>query len=169
MLQPTCAITRRAAPVGDAETARITHAQANVLGHRHPLHQPQVLVDERDRLPAPVAAAPSALRPAFKKDLAAIGGVNAGQQLDERGFARTVLAQQREDFAGVHVERNLVDRLRAAETLAHLLEAKQRRLHGAAAVTHGSKTSKLIGRLFAAMGGPMRTQGSEILSNGGYR
>ena len=46
------------APVDQAEAARVAHAQADVLGHRHPLDQAEVLVDEGDRLALPVAAAP---------------------------------------------------------------------------------------------------------------
>ena len=74
-----------------------------------------------------VAAAPLRLRAAFDVDLAAVGGVDAGQQLDQRGLAGAVLAQQRQDLAAEHVQADLVHRLRAAETLADRLEAQQRR------------------------------------------
>ena len=41
--------------------------------------------------------------------------VDAGQDLDERGFARTVLAEQRQDLAGAELEVNVVERQRAPE------------------------------------------------------
>jgi len=63
------------------------------------------------------------------KRISVVHRVDAREQLDERGLARAVLAQQREDFSGTHVQRDLVDRLRAAEALAHGLELQQRRAH----------------------------------------
>jgi len=86
-------------------------------------------VDEGHRLLAPVAAPPLGLRPAVEKNLSVVHRVDAREQLDERGLARAVLAQQREDLSGTHVQRDLVDRLRAAEALAHGPELQQRRVH----------------------------------------
>ena len=41
--------------------------------------------------------------------------VDAREDLDERGFAGAVLAEQRDDLAGADVHADVVQRLRAAE------------------------------------------------------
>ena len=43
-------------------------------------------------------------------DLALVGRIEAGHQLDQRRLARAVLANQRIDLAGPHLERNVVER-----------------------------------------------------------
>ena len=108
-----------------AKQPGVAHAQAHVLGHRHPFHQAQVLVDEGHRLGAAVGAAPLRLRQAVDEDLARIGRVDAGQQLDQRGLAGAVFTQQGQDLAGMHVQRQRVHRLRAAKALADAREPQQ--------------------------------------------
>ena len=125
---PRRRITRRT-PVDQPEAAREPHAQRHVLGHRHPLHEAEVLVDEGHRLHAPVTAAPLALRAALELDVAAVGRVDACEQLDQRRLARAVFAEQCEDLAGPHVERDAVDGLGAAEAFADVAELEQRRVH----------------------------------------
>lgn len=120
----------RGGPVDEPEAARVAGAEAHVLGHGHPFDKAQVLVNEGDGLLASVGAPPGGLRLAVEKNLALVRGIDAREQLDERGFARAVLAEQREDFAGAHIERHVVHGLRAAEAFAEGLELQEGRAHG---------------------------------------
>ena len=43
-------------------------------------------------------------------DLATVGRVEPGHQLDERGFSGTVFTDERVDFARTHFKRDLVER-----------------------------------------------------------
>src|SRR5690606_30048793 len=62
--------------------------------------------------------------PAFKEDVAAIGTDGAGQGLDERGLARTIVADDGEDFAGHEVEVAIVERGDAAVALVQTAGGK---------------------------------------------
>jgi hypothetical protein len=114
-------------PVDETEAPRIAHAERDVLGHRHPFDKAEVLVDERDGLRRTIATAPLRLWPTVEQHPPGVGFVDARQQLDQRALAGAVFAQQREHFASMRVERDVVDRLRAAEALADVLEPQQRR------------------------------------------
>jgi hypothetical protein len=50
-----------------------------------------------------------------------VGGVNAADQVEHRGFARAVGANQGEHFATLHVEADVVDRQHAAKAHAQVL------------------------------------------------
>ena len=64
----------------------------------------------------------------------AIERVDAGEDLDERRFARAVLAEQRDDLAASDAERRVGKRLRAAETFIDVAGLK----HGARARARSS-------------------------------
>jgi hypothetical protein len=57
-------------------------------------------------------------------DLAAVfvGLLEAGDQAQRRGLAAAGRAEQREELALLDVERDLLDRLKGAEGLAHVVE-----------------------------------------------
>ena len=71
--------------------------EGDVLGHGHPLDEAEVLVDEGDlaRRAAGIVGRARAGHPA------GIGLVDAGQHLDQRRLAGAVLAEQRQDLAGL--------------------------------------------------------------------
>ncbi|MNL78205.1 hypothetical protein D3C87_2045390 [compost metagenome] len=52
-------------------------------------------------------------------DFTGIGLVDAGQRLDQRGFPRPVLADQRSDFAGIEFQRHIMERPHAGEALGY--------------------------------------------------
>ena len=54
---------------------------------------------------------------AVDDDFALVGLVDAGQDLDERGFAGAVFANQRRDLAGVERDADIVERLHAGKNL----------------------------------------------------
>ena len=56
-----------------------------------------------------------------------LGHVKAGQDLDECGFAGSVLAQQAEHFARQQIERNVIECLLAAEALGQMPQRQRRR------------------------------------------
>lgn len=84
-------------------------AEVDVLGHRQVLHQVEFLVDGGDaeahggdgRAQGDLFAAPG--------DRAVVRLVGAGQDLDERGLPRAVLAEQAVHFAGLDVEVDAVE------------------------------------------------------------
>jgi hypothetical protein len=104
----------------------------DVLGDRQVGEQPRLLLDDGD------AASPRVGRPADRHgltvddDRAAIGFVDAGQDLDERALAGPVLADEGVRFAGEQVERDILDGERRAEPLRDALErdaGRRRRRH----------------------------------------
>ena len=65
---------------------------------------------------------------AGQQDLAAIGLMDAGDDLDQRRFAGAVLAEQGVDLAGIEGERDVLERLRGVEPLgdvAHLEDGRR--------------------------------------------
>ena len=55
---------------------------------------------------------------AVEDHLTLVGRVDAGHDLDERRLAGAVVADQGDDLTGVHVDRDILERLHGAETLA---------------------------------------------------
>ena len=66
-------------------------------------------MDERNRQAAQRAGRVAPL----ELDAAGVQRVDAGEDLDQRGLARTVLAEQRQDLAGAELEVNVIERERA--------------------------------------------------------
>ena len=105
--------------IDQAKAARKAERHADVFGHRHPVDQAEILMDEGDRQAAQRVSGVDAA----KADGAGVERVDAGQNLDQRRLARAVLAEERENFAGVEGHADVRQRLGAAEALedaAHL-------------------------------------------------
>ena len=90
----------RRGPIDQPEPARIAEREANVLGNGHPLDQAEILMQEGDRQPAQrvgdIASAPG--------HAAGIERMHAGEDLDQRGFAGPVFAQEGDDLAAADLE-----------------------------------------------------------------
>ena len=73
---------------------------------------------------------------AVNVDGAAIGDEQAAQQLEQRGFAGAVLAEQRHEFAGRHLQADMVERRHVAEALDDILDHQHRcaAVHAASSV-----------------------------------
>ena len=52
--------------------------------------------------------------------------MDAGEDLDERGFAGAILAEQRDDLAGADVDARVAEGVRAAELLRHAAHGQER-------------------------------------------
>ena len=95
-------------------------AERDVLEHGHVGDQLDVLERARD------AAPDDALRRRLldplplRRDLAAVGGQHAGDQVEHRALAGAVRTDQRDDLGRADVERHVVDGNHAAELLARL-------------------------------------------------
>ncbi len=102
------------APIDDAEAARVA-SDEDVLRDREIRTQVHFLVDRADpqRLRILGRARRDAL--AVQDDAAAVGLVDAGEDLDQRGFTCAVLAHQRVDFAGEEAQAGIGQRLHARE------------------------------------------------------
>ena len=111
------------APVDEAAPARIAGRERDVLGDRHPFDQAEVLVDEGDRLVLAEAGRTMAVGFAAVLDRAFARLDDAAERLDQRRLAGAVLAEQREDLAGVEIERDAAQRRDAAEPLDHVVES----------------------------------------------
>src|SRR6185312_15624136 len=111
----------RAFPVDEAEAPRISQREAGVLGHGHPIDEPEVLVDEGNLL-APQRASDVAPMEAYAPR---VERMNTGQDLDQRRLAGAVLAKQRHDLAGLDREADIGKRLGAAELLGNAMHGEQ--------------------------------------------
>ena len=121
-IKGSCGALPRRPPVDQAAAPRIAEGEAYVLGHRHPVDQAEVLMDERNRQTAQHAGrvVPAELY------AAGIQRVDAGEDLDQRGLACAVLAEQRQDLAGAELEVNVIERERAPEALGDAPEFQHR-------------------------------------------
>ena len=98
--------------------ARRFASEQDVAGDVEVVEQVQLLVDERD------AAAPSRRvdvahrrRRAVDQHVAGVGLLDAADDLHQRGLAGAVLAEQRDDFARVHLEAHAAERVHAGKPL----------------------------------------------------
>ena len=73
---------------------------SDVLSDRHPLDEPEILVDESDRQ----RIRSRMDRFAGEQDLAGVGFVDPGQYFDQRRLARAVRSQKRVNLAATDVE-----------------------------------------------------------------
>ena len=76
-------------------------AEKQVIGDRQRRHEVELLINDRDAGAARVEGVANRHGLAVDVDAASIRQDGAGKDLDERALAGAVLAQEREDFAGV--------------------------------------------------------------------
>ena len=98
-------------------------AEKHVRGGRHVGDDGQFLVDRGDACALLGAGAVLVDRVAENLDAALVGGVGAGERLDQRRFSRAVLAHEAVDLALVEHEVDLLQRVHAGERLRHALDA----------------------------------------------
>ncbi|ADI10120.1 hypothetical protein SBI_07000 [Streptomyces bingchenggensis BCW-1] len=110
--------------VDQPQSARLA-PQEDVLGDAEVGDEVELLVDGGDPEPFGVLGAVDAHRGAVDEDAAAVGAVGAGEHLDQRALARTVLAQQDVHLAAAQIEVDAVERDHAGEGLADALHAQQ--------------------------------------------
>jgi hypothetical protein len=106
------------APVDDPEAGRLV-AEEDVLGDRQIGDQGQFLVDDDDSEALAVGDVPELAGPALIGDAARVGsvGIDAAQNLHQRRFPGTVLANEGEDLGGLDGEVDVVEGLHAGEGL----------------------------------------------------
>ena len=107
--------------------AAILVADENVLGDVEIGKQQRFLIDRGDAQPLRLGGAANRDRLAAQKDLAAIGLMYAGYDLDQRRLAGAVLAEQGMNLAGVQRKRDVLERLRRVETLGDSANLQDRR------------------------------------------
>ena len=105
--------------VKDSRSLARLGAKKDVGGHREIEMQFRILIDDRNARCAALGGIEHAERLAADDDLPAVGRLRARQDLHQRGFAGSVLADKRMHLAAGYVEINIVQRARAQETLGH--------------------------------------------------
>ena len=113
------------AGVDAPEAAQRLPPHQHVLGHREVGKEGRLLIDDGHARPLRVAGAAKVLRLTRDAQFTAIGPVDAGQDLDQRGLACPVLAQQRVGLAGIEVQTHPVQGLHRPETLAGRSEGQK--------------------------------------------
>ena len=98
-------------PVNQLGAQRKALRQPDILRHRHPFDQAEVLMDEGDALPLIGFGRPVRIGRALEQYLPAVRLVDAGERFDESGLSRAVFAEQRQDFAGKQVKRHIAQAL----------------------------------------------------------
>src|SRR3954468_8180890 len=106
-----------------------THVAANhdVLQRRQVREQADVLEGSRDTRGGDAVGREAGDVACAEIEAAVVGGVHPGEDVEQRGLAGTVRANQAEDLRGLNVEGKLARRLDAAETLADAPSLEQRR------------------------------------------
>src|SRR3546814_19194700 len=107
---------------------RISDWSSDVCSSDLIVGQGERLVDGLDVVAAGVARRRDLHLLAVDVDLAAVGRIGAGQHLDERRLAGTVVAQHADHLARIEVDGDVVDRLDAAEALADAARTEERRV-----------------------------------------
>ncbi len=101
-------------------------AEKNVLGHGQFGEQQKFLIDRRDAGAAGIVRSGKSGLRAVDQDRALGRLDDARHDLDERRFARAVLAKQRVNLAGAHVERDAVQRAHAGKDFFDVAHFKRR-------------------------------------------
>ena len=102
-------------------------ADRDVFQHRHVRHQLDVLERAGDAEFCHFLRWRVVDAPAEHGDLAAGLGEHAGDQVEGRALAGAVRADQRDDLAGLDVERDVVDGDHAAELFSRVIDLQQHR------------------------------------------
>ena len=116
-------------PIHARQRADSVQPHADVLRHAQIRKKSGLLVDACDT--EPVRDSRSEMRNALPGDIdrAAIRLVCAGDDLDERRFARAILAEQRMHFARPQIERHALERTHRAEGFGDGGELEKRGFH----------------------------------------
>ena len=92
-------------------------AEKDVLADRQIVGEREVLVDRLDAVVARLLGRGEVDRLAAEQDVAFVVAEHAGNRLDDRRLAGAVVAGERDDLAGMDVERHAIQRLHGAEGL----------------------------------------------------
>ena len=82
----------------------------DVLDRVQRRHEIELLIDHADAQPLGRAGRVDANDASIDEDPAGIGRLRAGQNLHERRLAGAVLTDQRQHFAGIELQRNVIQR-----------------------------------------------------------
>ncbi len=103
--------------------------QSQVLRYGELGHQHKVLVDHRHPHVSDRHGVAQGQRRTVEFERSGVGHQEARKQVDQRGLARSVLAQDRVDLAGLERRGHVLERLNGPEALAQAANGDQR-LHG---------------------------------------
>ncbi len=126
-----CSISSRSAgPRPQAVPEHVALLQRDAAGHdvverRHALEQRDVLEGARDALPRGFVGTHAAARLAAKRDDALLRVIEAVDDVQHRGLAGAVRPDDRPDFALLDIERDVADRLHAAEGQRDVVDLEQ--------------------------------------------
>ena len=115
-------------------SGRVLLAEVEVGDDVEVVAEGEVLEDRRDAEVLGLLRAVDGDRLAVEDHLALVGGVDTGHDLDERRLAGTVVAHEGHDLTRVHVDRDVLERLHGAESLA---DARHREHGGCCCGSHG--------------------------------
>ena len=119
------------------------------------IRQRERLVDRFDAERSRIPRRADFDRLAGEANLAAVGRIDAGEDLDQRGFPGAVVAEQSEHFAFAKIEAHIVDGAHAAKSLHDVAKFDERR--------HSSRTRRYAISTHTAA---IRTRASTILCKG---
>ena len=97
-------------------------AEVHVLDDVEVVAEGQILIDDLDPELGRVLRPVDVHLLAFEQDPAAVGGVGAGDALDEGRFTGAVVADERHHLSGTDLEVDVVQRLHRAERLRDVLQ-----------------------------------------------
>ena len=107
--------------LAEHHAAHLLTAQEHVFCHGEVAAHVELLVDDGHACGLRLLGGEVAIRLALDFHVAAVAGVDAAQDLHQRGFARAVLAQKRHDLAASQLEIHMVQRLHAGKRLADIV------------------------------------------------
>jgi hypothetical protein len=105
-------------------------AEEEVAPDGHERDRREVLEDCCDACGAGFPRSVEMHRPPVDEELSLVVRMHPGEDLDEAGFARAVVAEDAGDLAGVHLHGDVLERDDTAEVLAHVARLEQGRLLG---------------------------------------
>src|SRR5208282_537769 len=106
-------------------TASISNRDLNILAHGQGEERPRDLEGAVDSGMHEAVRCQAADRAPLEMDRAAVGPVEAGDDIDAGGLARSVRSDQTENFAGVDAEAEGVERAKAAKALDQPVDGEQ--------------------------------------------
>ena len=125
LAQDPFSVVKHLPPLDHRSTVLMT--DENVLGDIEIGKQQRLLINGGDAQALRLGGAANRDRPARQKQLAAIGLMHAGYDLDERRLAGPVLPEQGVNLASVKRKGNVIERLGGVETLGDAANLQDRR------------------------------------------